>query len=79
MSEKKGFYVGVKACGCLTACLVDDENTTAKEVAEFAREMHKTGRRMKHRDLTEKEFLESFNKCECPPGNKAAIEKAGAA
>lgn len=79
MSEKKGFYVGVKVCGCITACLVDDESTTPKEIAEFAREMYKTNRKMKHIELTEEEFLASFKKCACPPVKKVAIEKAGAA
>nr|MBL8412754.1 hypothetical protein [Dechloromonas sp.] len=68
--EKKTFYTGVKPCGCVTALLVDDDETTAKEVADFAREMHKTGRKMKHAELSQDEFMATFKKCECSIGKK---------
>ena len=68
----KSFYIGVKDCGCTTACLVDDDETTAKEVAEFAREMHKTGRKLKHVELTEAEFMATVKQCDCSAGNKEA-------
>ena len=61
--EKRKFYVGIKACGCITAALVDDEKTTPKDIAEFARDMHKTKRRMEHRELTQPEFAASFTPC----------------
>lgn len=69
--EKKSFYTGVKPCGCVTALLVDDEKTTAKEVADFARNMHKTGRNMHHAELTKAELMATFKKCECQDGDKA--------
>ena len=45
--ERHRFYVGVKDCGCITATLVDDSITKPKEIADFAREMEKTGRRIR--------------------------------
>lgn len=69
MEERKIFYIGVKPCGCITACMVDDDKTTAKEVSDFAKNMHKTGRKMKHAELTEAEFMASFKPCQCAPSN----------
>lgn len=69
--ERKSFYPGVKACGCTTALLVDDDKTTAKDVADFAREMHKTGRKMNHVELTESEFMATFKRCECSQETKS--------
>lgn len=42
------FYVGIAECGCVRAAQVDDEQTTAKEVAEFARRQQQKGRTMAH-------------------------------
>ncbi len=67
--EKHGFYVGVKKCGCITATLVDDSTTKPKEIADFAREMQKTNRRVEHRELTFEEFKEVFTRCKCEPSN----------
>ncbi len=69
MEERNSFDIGVKSCGCITACMVDDDKTTAKDVADFAKNMHKTGRKMKHAELTEVEFMASFKRCECVPPN----------
>ena len=43
-----GFYVGVAKCGCERAWLIDDNETTEKEVADFARRQHQSNRTMKH-------------------------------
>jgi hypothetical protein len=44
-------YIGVaKCCGNITAAMIDDENTSAKDVADFARSMHKTDRELRHVD-----------------------------
>jgi len=43
-----GFYVGIAACGCVRGALVDDEETTPKEIAEFARRQQKLKREMRH-------------------------------
>ncbi|MCP5233400.1 MAG: hypothetical protein H6948_15175 [Zoogloeaceae bacterium] len=64
MEERRGFYVGVKPCGCVTASLVDDADTTAKDVADFSREMHKTGRKVQHMELTKDEFMAQWKKCD---------------
>ena len=61
--EKRKFYVGITECGCITAALVDDEKTTAKEIAQFARDMHKTKRRMEHRELSQPEFAAMVAPC----------------
>lgn len=61
--EKRKFYVGISGCGCITAALVDDEKTTAKDIAQFARDMHKTKRRMEHRELAQPEFSAMFAPC----------------
>lgn len=62
--ETHPFYIGISKCGCITATLVDDENTTAKAITEFARRMQKTKRRMSHRNFTKDEFLTQFKLCE---------------
>ena len=73
--ERHGFYVGVKRCGCITATLVDDSTTRPKEIADFAREMEKTGRRVEHRELTLDEFKAAFKRCGCESSN-AGIHRA---
>ena len=45
-----GFYVGIGKCGCVRGALVDDEDTTPKEVAEFARRQQQAKRTMRHVD-----------------------------
>ena len=69
MEDRKSFYLGVKPCGCVTASLVDDEMTTAKDVANFAKDMHKTGRKMRHAEMTEAEFASVFKRCKCMTAN----------
>lgn len=69
MEERKSFYIGVKLCGCITASMVDDDKTTAKDVADFANNMHKTGRKIKHAELTEAEFMAALKRCQCQPSN----------
>jgi hypothetical protein len=67
--ETRRFYFGVRECGCVTAALVDDELTTAAEIADFARRMAKTKRRVQHREVTTGE-LESLMTKDC--GHKPA-------
>ena len=50
MTTPTGFYVGIATCGCVRGALVDDEDTTPKEVAEFARRQQQAKRQMKHVD-----------------------------
>ncbi len=64
LNEKRKFYVGIRPCGCITACLVDDQDTQPGEIAEFARDMKKTGRRVEHRELSYAEFEATFKCCE---------------
>ena len=80
--ETRPFYIGISKCGCITATLVDDENTTAKEIAEFARSMQKTKRRMSHRNFTKDEFLTQFKLCEhkdLPNGRGKPTAECGSA
>ena len=74
--ERHRFYVGVKDCGCITATLVDDSITKPKEIADFAREMQKTNRRVEHREMTLDEFKDVFKRCKCEPSN--ALSSAAA-
>ena len=67
--ERHRFYVGVKDCGCITATLVDDSITKPKDIADFAREMQKTNRRVEHREMTLDEFNDVFKRCKCEPSN----------
>lgn len=55
-----GFYVGIAVCGCERAWLIDDDETTPKEIAEFARRQQKMKRTMKH---VEKMNLETAPEC----------------
>ena len=64
-SDTKPFYVGVRSCGCVTAAMIDDDTTTPEEIAQFARDMAKSGRRVEHRALTLEEFQQSFVQCNC--------------
>lgn len=75
--ERHRFYVGVKDCGCITATLVDDSITKPKDIADFAREMQKTNRRVEHREMTLDEFNDVFKRCKCEPSN--AKDQADAA
>lgn len=43
-----GYYVGIAKCGCERAWLIDDDETTAKEIADFARRQQQMKRSMKH-------------------------------
>lgn len=42
------YYIGIAECGCERAWLIDDEDTTPKEIAEFAKRQAKMKRRMVH-------------------------------
>lgn len=64
-AKKKQLYIGVKTCGCVTASLIDDKMTTAKDIADFAREMHKSNREVRHVKWTQQEFMEKLKACEC--------------
>lgn len=46
--SRVGFYIGIAECGCVRGLLVDDERTTAGEIAEFAERQAQMNRRMKH-------------------------------
>lgn len=46
---KRRFYVGIAECGCVQAAMVDDHDTTAESIADFARRQAKLKRRMEHR------------------------------
>lgn len=62
--EKRKFYAGVRPdCGCHTALLVDDEKTTAKDVARFAADMAKSQRVVRHVELTHVEYMTTFRAC----------------
>lgn len=72
LNEKRKFYVGIRPCGCITACLVDDQDTQPGEIAEFARDMKKTGRRVEHREMSYAEFQSTFKSCEHKKAASAA-------
>lgn len=58
-----GYYIGVaKCCGNVTAALVDDQRTTAKEVGEFAHNVVSSGREFKHVDTLDKLTI---RRCKC--------------
>lgn len=42
------YYVGIAACGCTRAAMIDDHDTTPADIAEFARRQSKMKRRMEH-------------------------------
>ena len=42
------FYVGIGECGRVRAALVDDQDTTPAEVAQFARRQQRMKRTMRH-------------------------------
>jgi len=57
------FYVGISKCGCVSAMLVDDESTTPKEIAQFARRMGRTFRTVEHRELDLEKVRSVFDSC----------------
>jgi len=63
--QVRPFYVGVNACGCRTAMLIDDAHTTAKEIGSFAKSMQKTKRKVEHMMLTQQQIAETFKACDC--------------
>lgn len=74
----KPFYFGVRSCGCHTATMVDDEETTAAHVADFAKRMAKSGRRVVHKSVTRAEFMALADQCcaECKE-RRAALAAGG--
>lgn len=71
----KSYYVGMKkACGCITAAMVDDEQTTAKDVASFAKDVAKYDRNLRHIELPDDERLE-IKFCRCTPVTVAEVQK----
>jgi hypothetical protein len=63
--KERMLYVGrAKCCGRVTAAMVDDEQTTANDVAQFARSIAKSNRRLEHMTLTDDTKL-SMERCEC--------------
>jgi hypothetical protein len=62
--NERSFYLGVRECGCASAALVDDEKTTAAEVSRFAKDLSKSGRRLKHVTLKDGEHLNLSRVCE---------------
>lgn len=62
-ATKTGFYVAIRACGCVRATLVDDEDTSAKDLADFARRAQKANYRVAHREMTLDEFRAACMPC----------------
>lgn len=57
-------YIGVsRCCSRITAAMVDDDKTTAKDVADFAKSMHKTSRDLKHVEVEPGQL--KLERCEC--------------
>lgn len=70
----KAYIAKAKCCGAITAGMLDDERTTAKDVADFAREAHKYDRALEHvTDWGEIKLV----RCECKRVKRAA-KAAGA-
>ncbi len=42
------YYVGIAACGCTRAAMIDDHDTTPQDIADFARRQAQMKRRMEH-------------------------------
>lgn len=58
-------YVGkAKCCGTITAALVDDDLTSADDVARFAKSIAKSDRRFEHLTLKDDEELK-MERCKC--------------
>jgi hypothetical protein len=58
-------YIGkAKCCGVITAAMVDDETTTADEVAKFAKSIAKSNRQFGHLELSDTEKL-AMERCKC--------------
>lgn len=55
------FYVGIGPCGCVRASLVDDEYTTAGEIADFARRQKTMKRTMRHVETAQGESPWTLN------------------
>lgn len=72
--QTKPYYCGVRPCGCVTAMLADGPNATAKEIADFARSMSKTKRRVEHRNLTHDQFMANWSPCKCGTGANACAQ-----
>jgi hypothetical protein len=65
-------YIGVdRCCGAVSAAMVDDDKTTAKDVAEFARDMHKTSRDLRHVECEQGEL--KLQRCECGKTRRLAL------
>lgn len=63
-------YIGVeRCCGAISASMLDDEETTAKAVAEFASKLHKTHRDLRHVDVPPNAVV--MQSCECHNKHKA--------
>lgn len=63
-------YLGVaKCCGRITAAMLDDQHTTAKDVADFAKSLHKSDRELRHVDDDSQIKLE---RCECKKTKRLA-------
>lgn len=51
-------YIGKRpACGCITAAMVDDETMTPDDLAEFARDIIASGRRLEHIEIPDGETV----------------------
>lgn len=66
-SETRAYYLGVKACGCATAMMRDDETTTESEITEFARDMYASERVVERRHITRAEHDAVFAGCRHTP------------
>jgi hypothetical protein len=57
-------FIGVaKCCGAITAAMVDDETTKAKDIGRFAKDVIASGREFKHIDTGFDRI--SMERCKC--------------
>jgi hypothetical protein len=67
-------YIGVaKCCGAITAAMVDDELTKAKDVGRFAKDVVDSGRELKHVDTGADRL--SLERCRCSRVSASAEPK----
>jgi hypothetical protein len=65
-------YIGVdRCCGVISAAMVDDDKTSAKDVADFARDMHKSSRDLRHVEVPDGSL--KLARCECGKTRRLAL------
>jgi hypothetical protein len=62
---KRKYYIGRIACGCVMAIMHDDAQTTAGDVADFARDMARSRRKLEHVEWTAEELDAQFRFAKC--------------